>query len=821
MDKKRIKEILSEKFIRESATPGIDITASMKKKSGAANKAGVKAIEKDTLAYDKDLKQKDANMDDMALNKFNYTDDFEKTYHDEMEIMNGQEMIQYDRKPDKTFLDRAKKAIEGDTTMGNGKGANAEATWGASSDDFGKKLAKRIKASAEKRSKQTPTLNLRGMDIQADIKDTGHKPYAIEESENKKLPEKGTPAWHQLQVAKKTLKNTDAGAMLMGGMSKDEANKLVKSYGVKIEESDDIVGNKESSEPWFDVVYYATVGQHGSIGNYPTFDTAIAEAIKFYKREKKEGTLKELECIDINSNTNDFAIIYMTQSYINSTEPIHFKEKQDYSRYINLATKVLETGKPMKGKFSEGSKELNEAELKKGKFTSWCKANGFDGPSASCAKKAMSDENDAETHKMATFYMNTVKPNGETTKDIDEKNNKNNTKENIKESMKRLRFNKDGKAPFNGLGNALKLIPEGYRTDSKEFEMTDGNETYRIRWEGNLSEGKAIVLTATNKKMVQEDLDRMKQLFNYKSEDTLGLVKGKSRIDENQVFGDIYNKTKKLFCESEDIDDQKAKEGEEGWVEGMPYASEAKKNIEGSVPKEKQTNAPTPKEGHWDKIKGSSKEATKDVTGSVSKEKQTNAPKAKEGDWDVTKKAPEATEHIESGKPSAKATIKAKVQDTAKAIKENEDFDNDNDADETEDNYYKGDEDDSQDDKEPTASDVTTQYPIEPENDGDDDNDDEGGIAVPPAPSKTKGTKLMRSQSTGMYFIVKNGSKPVLCLPQYIDLAKKNAEAALLKMEDDLDKTQEELDEYGDEHAIPTKDAVDSMKPDVKEEDGE
>jgi hypothetical protein len=39
--------------------------------------------------------------------------------------------------------------------------------------------------------------------------------------------------------------------------------------------------------------------------------------------------------------------------------------------------------------------------------------------------------------------------------------------------MKRLKFNKE----FNGVGNALKMIPESYRTDNKEFEMTDGVES--------------------------------------------------------------------------------------------------------------------------------------------------------------------------------------------------------------------------------------------------------------------------------------------------------------------------------------------------------
>jgi hypothetical protein len=52
---------------------------------------------------------------------------------------------------------------------------------------------------------------------------------------------------------------------------------------------------------------------------------------------------------------------------------------------------------------------VNE-DIEKGKFTAWCKKNGFkDGPSKSCADKAMASGS-TSAHKMATFYLNTVKP---------------------------------------------------------------------------------------------------------------------------------------------------------------------------------------------------------------------------------------------------------------------------------------------------------------------------------------------------------------------------------------------------------------------------
>jgi hypothetical protein len=84
--------------------------------------------------------------------------------------------------------------------------------------------------------------------------------------------------------------------------------------------------------------------------------------------------------------------------------------------------------------------------------------------------------------------------------------------------MKRLKFKKE----FNGVGNALKMIPESYRVDNKVFEMTDGVENYKIRWEGSLTEGKAVVLMASDKNLVNEDMQKMKHLMGYKSQENIG-----------------------------------------------------------------------------------------------------------------------------------------------------------------------------------------------------------------------------------------------------------------------------------------------------------
>lgn len=121
------------------------------------------------------------------------------------------------------------------------------------------------------------------------------------------------------------------------------------------------------------------------------------------------------------------------------------------------------------------------------------------------------------------------------------KNNKSVIKEN---KMKRLRF----KEPFNGRKNALKLIPEHYKVTNKVFEMTDGNETYKVRWENE----NPVILESKNQDRITEDMDRMKSLMGYNSRDTFGTLKGEERIIENSKMRSFMDKTKGLISEDEE-----------------------------------------------------------------------------------------------------------------------------------------------------------------------------------------------------------------------------------------------------------------------------
>lgn len=551
MDKNIIKNHLNARFLTEDSTPGIDVTKKVNKESGKINKAGLKAVEKDALNYDKSSKK-----DEVTNNKFNYNGAKEKEYHDEMEILNGQEMIEYDREPNSQFKERAKEAIEGSTRMGNKGGkdvGNAEATWGASNDNFGKELVKRAAASSKKRLEAQTGIMSFGDDIETIPK--GTKPMAKHSAYN----ENTTPK----KVVKENLGNQ--------GISEKTQN-LITSWVQEL-------GARQTGVKLIDTVLARATG--GMTSSDLTDSTTFANG------------LDEIE------------------QYLEANE------------LGNALDAVKETARDM---LEDEGFPMHENIHNTAQMGGITKSNGVGGIN--------------DTSKMDKDYADSVKNNPA--------NKENNNKPQIKEGMKRLNFKKE----FNGVGNALKMIPESYKVENKVFEMTDGNESFKIRWEGTLSEGRAVILAASNKTMVNEDMQKMKHLMGYKSESTLGLVKGNARLDENAIFNDIYAKTKALL-EGEDIESQKAPIVKDA-SKSVSVAPEAKKDIEGSTSDDKGTKAPKAKTGSmesFDDAKKQAPEAKKHVEGSVSAEigMGLGDQSEGEGEWDQIS-IPQAAAH---GNPSS------------------------------------------------------------------------------------------------------------------------------------------------------------------------
>ena len=70
--------------------------------------------------------------------------------------------------------------------------------------------------------------------------------------------------------------------------------------------------------------------------------------------------------------------------------------------------------------------------------------------------------------------------------------------------MKRLNFKKE----FTSEEQMKELIPENYKVNDNVFLMTDGNQTYKVRWDESLSE--ATVLNYKNKNFINENVEKMK-----------------------------------------------------------------------------------------------------------------------------------------------------------------------------------------------------------------------------------------------------------------------------------------------------------------------
>ena len=120
------------------------------------------------------------------------------------------------------------------------------------------------------------------------------------------------------------------------------------------------------------------------------------------------------------------------------------------------------------------------------------------------------------------------------------------SKENKNKKMKRLNFKNKFKTEYDMKG----LIPENYKTDGNTFFMTDGNQLYKVRWDSSLKE--ATILGFKDKSKINEGVNKMKKLYNYKYSDSMG--KTNDYITEATAMRKMMNgvKGKTLLSEQDD-----------------------------------------------------------------------------------------------------------------------------------------------------------------------------------------------------------------------------------------------------------------------------
>ena len=168
-------------------------------------------------------------------------------------------------------------------------------------------------------------------------------------------------------LAPKEYKNlfSKAGLKTHGTMAMKFAwNDLLKQNKIHKKGSDWVFAeniNEYSGNAYYELEYYARVGEHGEAGGHPDFKTALKKGIAFAKRKDiaKEIKDNDLWYVGINpvgqfdnQNSQQFAIIYVNKEYINNMNSAAFSDSKDYKTWLKVANRVLKSGKPALGDFN-------------------------------------------------------------------------------------------------------------------------------------------------------------------------------------------------------------------------------------------------------------------------------------------------------------------------------------------------------------------------------------------------------------------------------------------------------------------------------------
>ena len=123
---------------------------------------------------------------------------------------------------------------------------------------------------------------------------------------------------------------------------------------------------------------------------------------------------------------------------------------------------------------------------------------------------------------------------------------KNDTLFKENKTMKRLHFKN---TVFLSEAQMLKKVPEEYRTSDGRFIMKDASSTeYLVECSYNkeFNHGKLTVVNKTNKEQINEQLDRMRELFDYNSSSYMGGTTSSSRKTEAQGLSEMINRVKDI-----------------------------------------------------------------------------------------------------------------------------------------------------------------------------------------------------------------------------------------------------------------------------------
>ena len=97
---------------------------------------------------------------------------------------------------------------------------------------------------------------------------------------------------------------------------------------------------------------------------------------------------------------------------------------------------------------------------------------------------------------------------------------------------------------FLSEGHMLSKVPDEFKVDGKRFIMKDtADNEYLVEW----TDKKPNVTKRLNKTLVNEEMNRIKSLYGYKSKDYFTTTNPTTRVNENKEFSDMLDKARKLM----------------------------------------------------------------------------------------------------------------------------------------------------------------------------------------------------------------------------------------------------------------------------------
>lgn len=97
---------------------------------------------------------------------------------------------------------------------------------------------------------------------------------------------------------------------------------------------------------------------------------------------------------------------------------------------------------------------------------------------------------------------------------------------------------------FLSEGHMLSKVPDEFKVEGKRFIMKDtADNEYLVEWTAK----QPNVTKKLNKTQVNEEMNRIKALYGYKSKDYFTTTNPQSRVNENKEFSDMINKARQLM----------------------------------------------------------------------------------------------------------------------------------------------------------------------------------------------------------------------------------------------------------------------------------